>query len=273
MIIIIGFFSILYSFCLVLKIPLGQGSPLLCCEVIKKECTLFILCTMTSLGMGSFTNHLKWPSLLCLCRMTIIPLGYPVLRFIPSTFLSQKHVSEWKPEIRLPAGSEYVVLNSLDWNTEYEIHVVAENQQGKSEPGTLSFRTAADPTTIPGTIPIIPPWASTHRQQPQCTKASTVTRRALLLRSMTITRCLFKACWLQGLSWIICLCLLHGGCIVLNCPYRCSWKQRGHVWYNPYWREMTISFAKSNRQSHVILWPVKQVWNATAPTLKWYEVL
>ncbi|XP_051257980.1 neural cell adhesion molecule 1a isoform X8 [Dicentrarchus labrax] len=60
-----------------------------------------------------------------------------------------KHVSDWKPEIRLPHGSEYVVLSGLEWNTEYEVHVVAENQQGKSEPGILSFRTAIEPTTIP----------------------------------------------------------------------------------------------------------------------------
>ncbi|XP_041749779.1 neural cell adhesion molecule 1 isoform X25 [Coregonus clupeaformis] len=62
------------------------------------------------------------------------------------------HVSDWKPEIRLPHGSEYVVLSSLDWNTEYEVYVVAENQQGKSQPGTLSFRTAAEPTAIPDTM-------------------------------------------------------------------------------------------------------------------------
>uniref|UniRef100_A0A8C7R1L2 Neural cell adhesion molecule 1 n=1 Tax=Oncorhynchus mykiss TaxID=8022 RepID=A0A8C7R1L2_ONCMY len=62
------------------------------------------------------------------------------------------HVSDWKPEIRLPHGSEYVVLSSLDWNTEYEVYVVAENQQGKSQPGTISFRTAAEPTTIPDTM-------------------------------------------------------------------------------------------------------------------------
>ncbi|KAM9348433.1 neural cell adhesion molecule 1a [Symphorus nematophorus] len=60
-----------------------------------------------------------------------------------------KHVSDWKPEIRLPNSSEYVVLNGLDWNTEYEVHVVAENQQGKSKPGILSCRTAVEPTTIP----------------------------------------------------------------------------------------------------------------------------
>ncbi|XP_054873414.1 neural cell adhesion molecule 1-like isoform X12 [Amphiprion ocellaris] len=62
------------------------------------------------------------------------------------------HVSDWKPEIRLPHGSEYVLLSGLDWNTEYEVRVVAENQQGKSKPGTLSFRTAVEPTTIPATL-------------------------------------------------------------------------------------------------------------------------
>nr|XP_033955784.1 neural cell adhesion molecule 1-like [Pseudochaenichthys georgianus] len=60
-----------------------------------------------------------------------------------------KHVSEWKPEIRMPRNSDYVTLSGLDWNTEYEVYVVAENQQGKSEPGVVSFRTASDPTTIP----------------------------------------------------------------------------------------------------------------------------
>uniref|UniRef100_A0A6Q2WTG6 Neural cell adhesion molecule 1 n=1 Tax=Esox lucius TaxID=8010 RepID=A0A6Q2WTG6_ESOLU len=63
-----------------------------------------------------------------------------------------KHVSVWKPEIRVPHGSDYVVLSSLDWNTEYEVYVVAENQQGKSQPGTFYFRTAAEPTAIPETI-------------------------------------------------------------------------------------------------------------------------
>ncbi|XP_069565845.1 neural cell adhesion molecule 1a isoform X12 [Brachyistius frenatus] len=60
-----------------------------------------------------------------------------------------KHVSDWKPEIRLPHGSEYILLSGLDWNTEYEVRVVAENQQGKSKPGIFSFRTATEPTTVP----------------------------------------------------------------------------------------------------------------------------
>lgn len=65
----------------------------------------------------------------------------------------QKQGSVWKPEIRVPSGSDYVLLSGLDWNTDYEVVVVAENQRGKSLPGVLSFRTAAEPTSVPGTHP------------------------------------------------------------------------------------------------------------------------
>lgn len=60
---------------------------------------------------------------------------------------------EWKPEIRMPSNSEYVILRGLEWDTEYSIHVVAENEKGKSEPGTMSFRTSIQPEAIPGTLP------------------------------------------------------------------------------------------------------------------------
>uniref|UniRef100_A0A663LZ80 Neural cell adhesion molecule 1 n=1 Tax=Athene cunicularia TaxID=194338 RepID=A0A663LZ80_ATHCN len=59
------------------------------------------------------------------------------------------HSSEWKPEIRLPSGSDHVMLKSLDWNAEYEVYVIAENQQGKSKPARYAFRTSAQPTVIP----------------------------------------------------------------------------------------------------------------------------
>ncbi|XP_067231791.1 neural cell adhesion molecule 1a isoform X4 [Chanodichthys erythropterus] len=62
-----------------------------------------------------------------------------------------KHRQDWKPEIRLPNGSEYVVLRGLEWNTEYEVSVIAENQRGRSNPGKLSFRTLPEPTAIPET--------------------------------------------------------------------------------------------------------------------------
>nr|P13590.3 RecName: Full=Neural cell adhesion molecule 1; Short=N-CAM-1; Short=NCAM-1; Flags: Precursor [Gallus gallus]AAB59958.1 neural cell adhesion molecule [Gallus gallus] len=60
-----------------------------------------------------------------------------------------KHSSEWKPEIRLPSGIDHVMLKSLDWNAEYEVYVIAENQQGKSKPAHYAFRTSAQPTVIP----------------------------------------------------------------------------------------------------------------------------
>ncbi|XP_051535432.1 neural cell adhesion molecule 1b isoform X2 [Myxocyprinus asiaticus] len=52
---------------------------------------------------------------------------------------------DWKPEIRLPSISEYVMLSGLEWDTEYDVFVVVENQQGKSKPGTLTFRTSSEP--------------------------------------------------------------------------------------------------------------------------------
>ncbi|XP_038236556.1 neural cell adhesion molecule 1 isoform X6 [Dermochelys coriacea] len=60
-----------------------------------------------------------------------------------------KHSSDWKPEIRLPSGSDHVMLKSLDWNADYEVYVIAENQQGKSKPAHYAFRTSAQPTVIP----------------------------------------------------------------------------------------------------------------------------
>ncbi|XP_036820642.1 neural cell adhesion molecule 1b isoform X4 [Oncorhynchus mykiss] len=71
------------------------------------------------------------------------PITHYLVRYKP------KHQTDWKPEIRLPSGSEYVVLSGLEWNTEYDVFVVAENQQGKSQPGTLTFRTSPEPAAIP----------------------------------------------------------------------------------------------------------------------------
>uniref|UniRef100_UPI00398F882B neural cell adhesion molecule 1-like isoform X4 n=1 Tax=Pristiophorus japonicus TaxID=55135 RepID=UPI00398F882B len=63
-----------------------------------------------------------------------------------------KHHSDWKPEMRLPSDSEYAILGNLEWNLEYEVYVVAENQQGRSEAGSISFRTSVEPTVIPATL-------------------------------------------------------------------------------------------------------------------------
>ncbi|KAG7264318.1 hypothetical protein CRUP_008464, partial [Coryphaenoides rupestris] len=74
------------------------------------------------------------------------PIKHYLVRYKP------KHVSDWNPEMRVPHGSDHVVLYSLDWNTEYEVYVVAENQQGRSKPGKVSFRTATQPTAVPATL-------------------------------------------------------------------------------------------------------------------------
>uniref|UniRef100_A0A8C2X2I4 Neural cell adhesion molecule 1b n=1 Tax=Cyclopterus lumpus TaxID=8103 RepID=A0A8C2X2I4_CYCLU len=73
--------------------------------------------------------------------------GSPVLHYLVRYKPIQ--VSEWKPEIRQPSGSDYVVLHGLEWDTEYNIYVVAENQKGKSQPATMSFRTSTQPDAIP----------------------------------------------------------------------------------------------------------------------------
>nr|XP_015193241.1 PREDICTED: neural cell adhesion molecule 1 isoform X10 [Lepisosteus oculatus] len=74
------------------------------------------------------------------------PIRHYLVRYKP------KHMPDWKPEIRLPSDSEYAVLSALDWNTEYEVYVVAENQQGKSQPGIYYFRTPPEPTAIPDSV-------------------------------------------------------------------------------------------------------------------------
>uniref|UniRef100_A0AAQ5X5Y5 Neural cell adhesion molecule 1b n=1 Tax=Amphiprion ocellaris TaxID=80972 RepID=A0AAQ5X5Y5_AMPOC len=70
------------------------------------------------------------------------PILHYLVRYKPVT-------SDWKPEIRLPSGSDYVFLSGLEWDTEYDIIVVAENQKGKSRPATMSFRTSSQPEAIP----------------------------------------------------------------------------------------------------------------------------
>lgn len=81
--------------------------------------------------------------------------------FGPITFLidpvPQKNDADWKPEIKLPSVSDYVLLSGLDWDTEYDVLVVAENQRGKSQPGTLNFRTSSEPEATPGEHLFKPP--------------------------------------------------------------------------------------------------------------------
>ncbi|XP_017283823.1 neural cell adhesion molecule 1b isoform X4 [Kryptolebias marmoratus] len=73
--------------------------------------------------------------------------GSPILHYLIRYKPTQS--TEWKPEIRMPNGSEHVVLGGLDWDTEYNVYVVAENQKGKSQPATMSFRTSSKPEAIP----------------------------------------------------------------------------------------------------------------------------
>lgn len=51
----------------------------------------------------------------------------------------------------MPSNSEYIILNGLLWDTEYVVNVVAENQKGKSQAASISFRTSTEPEAIPGT--------------------------------------------------------------------------------------------------------------------------
>uniref|UniRef100_A0A672RA15 Neural cell adhesion molecule 1b n=1 Tax=Sinocyclocheilus grahami TaxID=75366 RepID=A0A672RA15_SINGR len=68
--------------------------------------------------------------------------GSPITHYLVKY---KREDSDWKPEIRLPNVSEYVMLIGLEWDTEYDVFVVVENQQGKSKPGTLTFRTSSVP--------------------------------------------------------------------------------------------------------------------------------
>lgn len=62
-----------------------------------------------------------------------------------------KNSLDWKPEIKIASDSDHIMLRSLDWNAEYEVVVVAENQQGKSKAALFNFKTKTKPTVIPAT--------------------------------------------------------------------------------------------------------------------------
>ncbi|XP_030076384.1 neural cell adhesion molecule 1 isoform X5 [Microcaecilia unicolor] len=76
--------------------------------------------------------------------------GSPIKQYLVT--YKAKHASDWKPEIRVPSGSDHVMLRSLEWNAEYEVSVEAENQQGRSKPARYFFWTSAQPTAIPATL-------------------------------------------------------------------------------------------------------------------------
>ncbi|XP_063799241.1 neural cell adhesion molecule 1 isoform X3 [Pseudophryne corroboree] len=71
------------------------------------------------------------------------PIRHYLYRYKP------KNSVDWKPEIKIASESDHIMLRSLEWNAEYEVVVVAENQQGKSKSALLNFRTTTQPTVIP----------------------------------------------------------------------------------------------------------------------------
>ncbi|XP_075047455.1 neural cell adhesion molecule 1 isoform X7 [Mixophyes fleayi] len=60
-----------------------------------------------------------------------------------------KNAMDWKPEIKMASDADHILLQALEWNAEYEVVVVAENQQGKSKSALFNFRTTTKPTVIP----------------------------------------------------------------------------------------------------------------------------
>uniref|UniRef100_A0A673NH81 Neural cell adhesion molecule 1-like n=1 Tax=Sinocyclocheilus rhinocerous TaxID=307959 RepID=A0A673NH81_9TELE len=87
--------------------------------------------------------------------------------------------SDWKPEIHLPNVSEYVMLIGLEWDTEYDVFVVAENQQGKSKPGTLTFRTSSEPAATTGN----------HHPSPTSERNKSFSYATTLVTSSNSTHC------------------------------------------------------------------------------------
>ncbi|KAJ7995528.1 hypothetical protein DPEC_G00245520, partial [Dallia pectoralis] len=73
--------------------------------------------------------------------------GSPITHYL--VHYKPKLQADWMPELKQPSGSEHVVLSGLMWDTEYDVFVVAENQQGKSKPGLLTFRTSPEPAAVP----------------------------------------------------------------------------------------------------------------------------
>ncbi|XP_018427563.1 PREDICTED: neural cell adhesion molecule 1-B-like, partial [Nanorana parkeri] len=67
-----------------------------------------------------------------------------------------KNSLDWKPEIKIASDSDHIMLRSLDWSAEYEVVVVAENQQGKSKAALFNFRTTTKPTVIPASTSTSP---------------------------------------------------------------------------------------------------------------------
>ncbi|XP_077397706.1 neural cell adhesion molecule 1b isoform X3 [Festucalex cinctus] len=73
--------------------------------------------------------------------------GLPILHYLVRFKPIQS--AQWKPEIRMPSDSDYVILSGLEWDTDYDISVVAENQKGKSQRASMAIRTSVQPAVMP----------------------------------------------------------------------------------------------------------------------------
>lgn len=71
----------------------------------------------------------------------------------------------------MPSDSDYVILSGLEWDTIYDISVVAENQKGKSEQARMSIRTSVQPAVMPGRLPSV-----LLARSPACSGANTATK-------------------------------------------------------------------------------------------------
>ncbi|XP_065137446.1 neural cell adhesion molecule 1b isoform X3 [Paramisgurnus dabryanus] len=69
--------------------------------------------------------------------------GSPIIHYLVK--YKAREDADWNTEIRMPRVSSHVILSELQWDTEYDVIVVAENQQGRSSPSTLTFRTSTEP--------------------------------------------------------------------------------------------------------------------------------
>ncbi|XP_061683873.1 neural cell adhesion molecule 1b isoform X4 [Syngnathoides biaculeatus] len=73
--------------------------------------------------------------------------GLPIIHYL--VLFKPNHSPQWKPEIRMPSVSDYIFLSGLEWDTEYDVSVVAENQKGKSQRASVSIRTSVQPAVMP----------------------------------------------------------------------------------------------------------------------------
>lgn len=80
----------------------------------------------------------------------------------------------------MPKDSDYLIISGLEWDTEYNVYVVAVNKKGKSDPATISVKTSIEPAAIPGTHPQVTHTA-TNPQETQELNSKLKTRASCLI--------------------------------------------------------------------------------------------